>query len=52
LDKNGFELTMGTNHLGHFYLTYCLWDLLKKAAKPRIVTVSSAAHQGMNLFSP
>ena len=47
-DINGFESTMGTNHLGHFYLTYCLWDQIKKADKPRIITLSSQAHKGMN----
>lgn len=43
---------MGTNHLGHFYLTYCLWELVKKSDKPRIITVSSAGHAGMNLLAP
>ena len=40
---DGFELQMGTNHLGHFAWTAGLWPLLK-AGDARIVTVSSIAH--------
>ncbi|KAH8807364.1 hypothetical protein F5884DRAFT_340849 [Xylogone sp. PMI_703] len=47
-DKNGFELTMAVNHIGHFVLTTKLLPLLKATAlRPesdvRIVTVSSSA---------
>lgn len=48
--KDDFEMTMGVNHLGHFYLTYHLWKLLRAADNPRIITVSSNAHQGVGLF--
>lgn len=44
--KDGFELQMGTNHLGHFALTIQLIDLLKKTPNARIVNVSSLAHKG------
>jgi len=40
---DGFELQMGTNYLGHFALTAHLLPLLKRAAAPRVVTVSSIA---------
>ncbi|MDH6116203.1 NAD(P)-dependent dehydrogenase (short-subunit alcohol dehydrogenase family) [Kitasatospora sp. GAS204A] len=39
--KDGFELQFGTNHLGHFALTGRLLPLLRAAAAPRVVTVSS-----------
>jgi NAD(P)-dependent dehydrogenase (short-subunit alcohol dehydrogenase family) len=42
--KNGFELTVGVNHLGHFHLTNLLLDLLAKTDKSRIITLSSVAH--------
>ena len=42
---DGFELQFGTNHLGHFALTGRLLALLRKAAAPRVVTVSSTAHR-------
>jgi retinol dehydrogenase-12 len=44
LTKDGFELTIGTNHLGHFLLTTLLLPKLQKAKKPRIVNVASKAH--------
>ena len=40
---DGFELQIGTNHLGHFAWTATLWPLLK-ASEARIVTVSSLMH--------
>jgi NAD(P)-dependent dehydrogenase (short-subunit alcohol dehydrogenase family) len=39
--KDGFELQIGTNHLGHFALT----NLLLPRIRDRVVTVSSGAHR-------
>ena len=41
---DGYELQMGTNHLGHFALTARLWPLLA-ASEARIVSVSSNMHK-------
>ncbi|MEU3352959.1 oxidoreductase [Streptomyces sp. NPDC037389] len=40
--RDGFELTVGTNHLGHFALTGRLLPHLLAAPAPRVVTVSAA----------
>jgi NAD(P)-dependent dehydrogenase (short-subunit alcohol dehydrogenase family) len=41
--KDGFELTFGTNHLGHFALTGHLLPALLRSAAARVVTVSAIA---------
>lgn len=43
--KDGFELQMGTNHLGHFALTLQLVNLVEKTSGSRIVNISSGAHK-------
>ena len=44
LTRQGFELTFGVNHLGHFALTSALLGCLAASAPSRVVTVSSDAH--------
>ncbi|XP_063600022.1 retinol dehydrogenase 12-like [Penaeus indicus] len=42
--EDGFELQMGTNHLGHFLLTNLLLPLLTHSEEARVITLSSLAH--------
>ncbi len=42
---DGYELQLGTNHLGHFALTGLLLEALGRGSTPRIVTLSSAEHK-------
>jgi NAD(P)-dependent dehydrogenase (short-subunit alcohol dehydrogenase family) len=42
---DGFEMQLGTNHLGHFALTGLLLRHLLAAPDPRVVTISSNAHK-------
>jgi NAD(P)-dependent dehydrogenase (short-subunit alcohol dehydrogenase family) len=49
--EDGFELTFGTNHLGHFALTGWLLDRLLHTPGSRVVTMSSQGHlDGMMNF--
>ena len=41
----GFELQIGTNHLGHFALTGLLLERLEGRKDARVVTLSSTAHK-------
>ncbi|TFH31211.1 MAG: SDR family NAD(P)-dependent oxidoreductase, partial [Myxococcales bacterium] len=42
---DGFEMQLGTNHLGHFALTGLLLDILLATPGSRVVNVSSLAHK-------
>ena len=42
---DGYELQIGTNHLGHFAWTARLWPILSAA---RVVTLASLAHTAVN----
>jgi NAD(P)-dependent dehydrogenase (short-subunit alcohol dehydrogenase family) len=42
---DGFEMQIGTNHLGHFALTGLLMPALVAVPRSRVVTVSSQAHR-------
>src|SRR5437899_2652422 len=42
---DGFELSFGTNYLGHFALTGLLLALMEAREDPRIVTISGAFHR-------
>lgn len=41
----GFEMQIGTNHLGHFALTGRLWSALTATPDSRVVNVASLAHK-------
>ena len=46
LTREGMELTLATNHLGHFVLTLSLMDELGRSDSARIINVASGAHFG------
>ncbi len=37
-------MTLAVSYFGHFYLTYLLFDLLKKSEKARIINLGSDSH--------
>lgn len=45
--KQGFESTMGVNHLGHYLFVRLLLPALERGAPARVVVVASRAHERM-----
>lgn len=43
--KDGFEIHLAANHLGHFALTGLLLDVLMATPQARVVNISSTAHR-------
>ncbi|MFF0695128.1 oxidoreductase [Streptomyces tendae] len=41
--RDGLEMTVGTNHLGHFAFDALLWPAVLRSPAPRVVTVSAIA---------
>lgn len=50
LTQDGFEITIGTNYIGPFYLTSLLLPRLLDAPNGRIVNVASVAHERVKAF--
>lgn len=51
--KDGFEETVGVNHLGHFLLADLMSPILvKSSSKPRIVSTASPVHDPVSSSSP
>ena len=50
LTQDGFEITIGTNYIGPFYLTSLLLPRLVDAPNGRIVNVASVAHERVKAF--
>jgi NAD(P)-dependent dehydrogenase (short-subunit alcohol dehydrogenase family) len=41
--RDGFEMTFGTNHLGHFAFNALMWPAVQRSRAARVVTVSAIA---------
>jgi retinol dehydrogenase 12 len=50
--KDGFEIVVGTNHLGHHLFTHLLMNKILQSKAPRIVNVSSRSHYSAKKIDP
>ncbi|HEX4832462.1 MAG TPA: oxidoreductase [Trebonia sp.] len=41
--RDGFEMTLGTNHLGHFAFDALAWPAVQRSRAARVITVSASA---------
>ena len=41
--RDGLEMTVGTNHLGHFAFNAQVWPAVYRSAAPRVISVSADA---------
>ncbi|MFE9707581.1 oxidoreductase [Streptomyces sp. NPDC005930] len=41
--RDGLEMTVGINHLGHFAFNAQVWPAVRRSSAPRVVTVSAVA---------
>ena len=48
--SDGFEMQIGTNHIGHFYLTKLLLPALLQAKSARVVNLASSGHKWLVIF--
>ncbi len=51
LSKQGFELTLASNHIGHFALTKGLLDILANTPQSRVIAISSSGHHKMPMMA-
>ncbi|XP_068238850.1 retinol dehydrogenase 12-like [Palaemon carinicauda] len=52
MTDEGLELTMATNHFGHFVLVNLLIGMLKSSSPSRVVVLASSAHSLLTSINP
>mmetsp|Transcript_19001 Transcript_19001/g.21167 ORF Transcript_19001/g.21167 Transcript_19001/m.21167 type:complete len:424 (+) Transcript_19001:26-1297(+) len=51
LTKDGFQLTLGTNYIGHFLLTSLLLENLLAGSPSRVINIGCGIHMGADLVA-